>query len=106
MAQRVVLVGQTILDSNGYGSTNVVPQGGELTVTLTSVSVSSNTLEPVAKIYLNVIGDSGFVEGTFSGSSDASDSSYIVSQGETLTAVWTGGDVGAIATFRVTGTIG
>jgi hypothetical protein len=111
MAQRVVLVGQAILDASGYGSCNVIPQGGSLNVTLSSVTVSFPdgsplAFEPTAKVYLNIVGDAGFVEGTFSGASDSSDSAYIVGNGEILTCVWSGGDPGANATFRVTGTMG
>ena len=106
MAQREVLVGQCVLDSNGFGQATVTPDRGTLTVTMASVSVSSNIQEPVARVYLAVVGDSGFVDGTFSGSSDTSDTNYVVNQGEPLTCVWTGGDAGANATFRVTGTIG
>jgi hypothetical protein len=106
VAQREILIGQTVLDANGFGQATVTPDRGALTVTGTSVSVSSHTNEPTAKLYLAVVGDSGFIEGTFSGSSDSSDTSYPVNQGEPLTCVWTGGDPGANATFRVTGTIG
>jgi hypothetical protein len=106
MAQREVLVGQAVLDANGFGQATVTPSRGALTVSMTSVSVTSNTFEPTAKLYLAVVGDSGFIEGTFSGSSDSSDTSYVVNQGEPLTCVWSGGDPGAGATFRVTGTIG
>jgi hypothetical protein len=110
VAQREVLVGQTVLDSNGYGSATVTPNRGTFTVSMSSVSVSFSdgtplAFEPVAKVYLAVVGDSGFVEGSFSGASDTSDSSYVVNQGEPLTCVWTGGDPGANATFRVTGTV-
>jgi len=106
MAQRVVLVGQTVLDSSGYGSATISPSGSDVNVTLTSVSTDTAVKEPVAKTYLNVVGSSGFLEGTYSGSSDSSDTAFTIGQGESLTCVWTGGDAGANATIRITGTLG
>jgi hypothetical protein len=108
MSQRVIMVDSVVLDSNGFGQVTLTPQGGLFTVTVTSVSVSVNTPpnQPMAKIYLAVVGDSGFIEGTNSGDSDTSDTVYQVQQGEPLTCVWTDGDPGARATFRAAGTIG
>jgi hypothetical protein len=111
MAQRDILVGQCTLDANGFGQATVTPSRGNFMVNLVSVTVSFPdgtplTNEPTAKLYLAVVGDSGFVEGTFSGAFDSSDTTYPINQGEPLTCVWTGGDPGANATFRVAGMAG
>lgn len=106
MLQKIVKVATTVLDASGNGVASLTPDGGDWKVTITSVSVNSSTSEPTANLYLNTVGDVGFIEGTYSGSSDSSDTSYVVSLGEVLYCQWTGGDPGATATLRITGWAG
>lgn len=99
------------LDGSGDGTVRMVPSGGSLTWLPSSVSVSasSNVNEASCKIY---IGPSAspqyFVDGTLSGSTGDSTgrvSGYSVdTHGNSLWAVWSGGDAGATATMSVSGT--
>jgi len=106
MAQRFVRVAQTVLDATGTGTATIIADGGDWRITVTTVSTSTHVLEPVASTYLNVVGDSGLLEGTFSGSADTSDTTYTLGQGESINCVWTGGDAGALATLRIQGLMG
>jgi hypothetical protein len=73
---------------------------------IVSVSVSSNASEPACKTYRGPqITDAAFVDGTYTGSSDSTDSfqGTELHAGDKVWAVWTGGDPGATATVTVTG---
>lgn len=73
-------------------------------ITGLSVSSSSVTLVPTARIYRGSETPSQFHSGTFSGNLDQSDTQLTLQNGEALVCVWEGADVGALCTFRVTGT--
>lgn len=98
------------LDSNGNGTLKIVPWSGGISWKPSSVSVkcSTNVLEAICKIYLGPTPtDQYFVDGTLSGSTgDSTDrvSGYVVdTHGNSLWAVWSGGDPGATATMSVNG---
>ena len=104
--------GTVTLDSDGNGTLAMKPWGGSVTwqPTLVSVSVETNTSEASCKIYIGPSATAPyFVDGTLSGSTG--DSSAKVSgfgvdtHGNTLWAVWEGGDSGAVATMQVNGTM-
>jgi len=92
-----------IVDSSGRAECQITPPGVDWTVETTTVSVSSNVLEPECRTYLNGTGEPNLVEGTYSGSRDTSDTAHYLQAGDFLTAIWTGADPGAVATLRVSG---
>lgn len=98
-------VGNVVLDASGNGSVRLAPVGTDWYVDRVSVKCSTHVLESTCKIYLGQIQDSYFVAGTLSGSTgDASiGDNLLVTDGTALWAVWSGGDVGAIATINIFG---
>ena len=94
---------QVKLDATGAGQVSISPPSVDWTVSLTSVNVSSHTLEPTFTLYLNGVSPTAFLEGSYSGSQDSSDTEHRVMAGQSLIGVWNGGDAGAVATLRVTG---
>jgi hypothetical protein len=98
---RFVAVRSVTLDSTGSGSVTVAPSGTDWLVLLTTVSVATATKKPVADLTLN--NEATPYESTLSGDRDVSDTRHLVMAGDTITATWTGGDPGAVATLRVTG---
>lgn len=91
-----------VLDAAGGLQVDISPTGGDWVIKRNSVFVSSNTAEPTARIYRNSISQAGFVEGSYTGSNDTSDTRIVAQQGDTLSCVWAGGDVGARATWSLT----
>lgn len=98
---------QVRLDAAGAGEVSVAPNGSIAgwRVTLISVSTSTRVNEPTFKLYREAATQANFLEGSFSGSQDASDTTHTVTPGSQLVGQWTGGDVGAVATLRVTGEV-
>lgn len=48
---------------------------------------------------------SSMIDGSYSGDQDTSDTAYSLSFGQTVIGVWSGGDIGAIATLTLSGTV-
>ena len=99
------------LDGSGNGTLKMVPYSGMLTwlPDVVSVKASTNISEATCRIYRGPdTSDQWFVDGTFSGSTgDATDrigGREVDTHGNALWAVWVGGDAGAVATMRITGT--
>jgi hypothetical protein len=103
VVSRFVRAATTTLDVNGTGQATLSPDGGDWKITLTSVSVTTNIATPQVSVYANGVSAQQFLEGSFSGYRDASDTVHVVAAGEQLIAVWEGGDPGANATLRVSG---
>jgi hypothetical protein len=101
-----LLVSQSVkLDGSGDGSTAGVgptAQGESWNVSLISVKCSSNASEAIASVFLQ----NALLGTTTWGSTGDSDSaiSQQVMGGQVITASWTGGDPGAVATVTVMGT--
>lgn len=99
------------LDASGNGTLSMVPYSGSLAwlPTVVSVSCSSNVKEAQCKIYIGPSPTASyFIDGTLSGSTGDSTSNVsgrqVDTHGNTLWAVWSGGDAGAQATMQVSGT--
>ncbi|GIH29370.1 hypothetical protein Aph01nite_76800 [Acrocarpospora phusangensis] len=96
---------QAIVDGSGTAIVRMAPQGEDWEVTRLSVKVSTRVNEAEANYYLTTICDDNRQEGTYSGSSgDTSDTKMFLNDGDPLFVVWTGADVGAIATVTLRGT--
>jgi hypothetical protein len=102
--------GSVILDGSGNGTLKMVPPGGSLTWFPSTVSVkaSSNVKEASCKIYIGPSAtDPYFADGTLSGSTgdstDTVNGYQVDTHGNSLWAVWAGGDAGATATMTVNG---
>lgn len=63
----------------------------------------TGTVFPIAKVYLGEVGDTNFLEGTYSGNLDASDGYVRLERNQKLTCVWTGGTTGRKGTFSLYG---
>lgn len=103
--------GTVQLDGSGNGTLKMIPLGGSETwlPAIASVKCSSATAEAQCRIYIGPAAtDAYFVDGTLSGSTgDSTDrvTGFTVdTHGNSLWAVWTGGDPGAYATMQVNGT--
>lgn len=103
--------GSVTLDGSGNGTLEMTPLGGAETwlPTIASVKVSTNTAEANCRIFIGPSpNDQYFVDGTLSGSTgDSTDrvTGYQVdTHGNSLWAVWMGGDPGAVGTMQVNGT--
>jgi hypothetical protein len=92
------------LDANGEGAIAFQATGSNIRITNISVRASSATAQAIATIYKGQIGDAYRMSGTNSGSTGDSISVPIdLFDGERIFVVWTGGDVGAIATATFSG---
>lgn len=106
---RIQAVANVTIDATGTGYCTVTcPSGVRWEVDLTSVStnVSDPTMadQPLVSLYLGSAPNAAqFLEGSYSGNRDASDSHFRLLEGESLTAQWTGAEPGLIATLRVSG---
>lgn len=100
-----------MLDGSGNGTLSMKPYSGSLIWLpgVVAVKVSTSTKEASCKIYIGPSAtDQYFVDGTLSGSTgDSTDrvsGKQVDTHGNTLWAVWAGGDANATATMRITGT--
>lgn len=98
-----------VLDDNGNGTVQAGPSspGEQWQLDIASVSVSSNASEASCKIYLGAdTTQPNYADGTLSGSTgDSTDRiSYPLNPGQSIWAVWSGGDAGATATLVLQGT--
>lgn len=100
---------RAILDGSGNGTVSFGPgrPNERWTIQRVSCSVSTNTKEAQFKVYRGTAGVGSFVTGSVTGSTGDTDDGLNESlwSGETLSAQWTGGDVGAQAVVTYWGTI-
>lgn len=98
-----------VLNGSGAGTAKIGPaaHGVIWKPTVASVRVSTQVKSPTCLIYA---GDSAtpdnFVDGTFTGAQNSTSNidGQVLTLGQFVFAVWSGGDVGAQATLTVTGT--
>jgi hypothetical protein len=97
-----------VLDANGDGTAQCGPSlpGTSWQPTNIAVSVATNASEAQCNLYLGLSAAAGSLLGaTSTGSTgDSTDCSQTVWPGQSLIAVWAGGDPGSIATLSVFGT--
>lgn len=100
---------QVVLDSSGNGQCSVGPTAqGEVWAAgfVAAVHCSSNTAEAIMRLYCGAGASPAYFAGgtTWGSTGDSSDTTPQMQVGQAVTAVWTGGDPGAIAYLTVTGT--
>lgn len=99
-----------LLNGSGNGTARIGPLGARESwnAQAASVSVSTRVKEAQCKIFVGTDATTAnYVDGTLSGSTgDSTDrvDSYPIPFGQFIFAVWSGGDAGAVATLKVTGT--
>jgi hypothetical protein len=54
-------------------------------------------------VYEGQIADENYMEGTYSGNNDTSDTKYTIEDGQYASCTFQGGDIGATARFRLAG---
>lgn len=64
---------------------------------------STSTTETEARVYRNHESPSNFIEGTYSGRQDASDTKQTIGSGEHLVCVWSGATPGSRCVFSING---
>jgi hypothetical protein len=102
MMNRIIQATTTTLNATGNGQVSFSPDGLPWKVVSLSITTTPIGADCEARSYLNVIGDAGYIEGTFSGSGDTSDTVITLYVGETLYVEWNNGPVNARATARIT----
>lgn len=108
---RFIAPGSTTLNSAGTGTAFVTcPSGVVWYVELLSVSTSAATPtpgvpQPTASVYFGTEANSArYIESTFKGNGNSSDSRYTVHGGESVCVQWVGGTAGTQATMVMRGT--
>lgn len=92
------------LDGSGNGTATFQPNGNNARITTLFVKVATSTLQATVNIYKGQVADTSIIGSTPSGSTGAPAFGNIdLVDGETLYVVWTGGDVGAVATATFVG---
>lgn len=96
-----------VLDANGNGSVQIGPTKPfeNWRVTNLAVSVSTNAIEPTAKVYKGPSSARNLIAGTYTGSNDSTTLDTDLRTGEVITVEWTNGDPGSIATVSISGKI-
>lgn len=72
-------------------------------VASTTVSSTSSTLVPTARLYRGAEQPSRLIDGTYTGTLDTTDTTYKLRSGDKVIAVFSGCDVGAQCTVTVEG---
>ena len=92
------------LSAAGYGAVQFQATDKKLEINNLSVICSSNVLESIATVYKGQIGALYRLSGSYAGSTgDSNTDKILLDQGESIYVVWTGGDVGAVATATISG---
>jgi hypothetical protein len=104
---RLEVTGSVTLNGSGAGTVRLAPAGESWLITNMSVKTNqtSVTNEARAQAYRRQVLDSTLIDsGTYSGSSgDTSDTQFLLTDGEPVFIVWTGGDAGVVATVTLQG---
>jgi hypothetical protein len=97
---------QTVLDGSGNGIVLFGPSlyGEEWTVTRTGVLTSSAAITTAAIPQVQLYVASRFIDGTYTGSNNTSDTTYQVHSGQQIQVTFLGGQPGDTATVSVSGT--
>lgn len=108
MADEKVRFGPTMLQgtvpANGTVTVQFQAAGYNYVIDVVSVKCTTHTLEAVATIYQNQIGDMYRIDATFTGSSgDTCDTAIHVNDGESVWIQWVGADVGSVCTATISG---
>lgn len=91
--------------ADGTATVELKPNGLEKWhISKLAVMTSSNVLEPTARVYLGSISPTNLMDGTTTGSLDSSETTLDLQQSQPLYCVWSGADIGALATLSVFGT--
>jgi hypothetical protein len=99
--------GTVTLDSSGNGTVRIGPPSGVMwKPEVVSIFTSTATLFPVCNIYVGGSSSPGQrIDGTYTGNQNSTTNiaGSLVYHGQYVWAVWTGGDVGAVATLSIVG---
>lgn len=96
-----------VCDSSGYGVTSGIGPnvyGTSWEINLVRVTNTSQTNQSVAFVYLNAIGPSWQIGGSWSGNMDSDSDPITLQFGDKLIGVWTGADAGSISQLLISGT--
>lgn len=101
--------GNTTLDANGNGIVQLGPIVGQRwTVSVASVFIPNAVLIPTCAVYIGGAPiQANFIDGTYTGNFDSTDrtAGLPFTNGQSIWGVWSGGDVGAVATLSLIGTL-
>lgn len=95
------------LDASGFGRLELGPDTGPpywaLTRWVVRTTRPGQAPVPQCTVYLDSEDDNGLQDVTYDGSRDASDVDVQLQRGQHLIAVWTGGQLGDVASLSVSG---
>jgi hypothetical protein len=69
----------------------------------TTVSSTSTTLIPTARVYRGAIAPSRLIDGTYTGTLDTTQTDMTLTSGDSVVAEWTGADVGSSCILIIEG---
>lgn len=98
---------QAALNASGNATLVIGPKNVYQVWQIGAVSVNTSTAAktPTVSVYLGSGPNGQFLGGTYNGAQNSANISQTLYAGQTICAVFTGGDVGAIATLAVSGTV-
>lgn len=99
------LSASVVLDGSGNGTVRFAPVGATWFIDRIAVKVSTRVLEATAYMYQGFIGDQYLISNTLTGSTGdtSTGDNIMLTDGQALYVVWSGGDAGATATAIVSG---
>jgi membrane peptidoglycan carboxypeptidase len=102
-------IAQVVLDGSGNGTVTMGPTNAFQCwkPSNAACAVSTNVKEPTFTLYSGRAGsNANRYGGTYTGSNDNTDiSGMVLYPGSVVTGVWTGGDVGGLATLTLSGDV-
>lgn len=96
---------QAQVDAFGNATARIGPTitGTTWKISTAAVSVTTDVLTPICKLYVGSIAPGNLIGGTYSGQQDSTDLNITLHSGQFLIADWDGADVGSWATLSVFG---
>lgn len=94
----------TTLDSNGRGELRFGPTVYGARWRIDRMTTNGNaTTNPECNVYRGGEADTSLIDTTTTGNGDVSETNLELRDGEFITVVWSGGNSGAVMSFRVEG---
>lgn len=94
-----------VADANGRAVVRLGPSRAMEKWSITNTAVQSTSVDTATfKLYRGSESTSRFIEGTYAGGQDNSNTAYTLQNGEPAVGVWTGATIGATCTMTISGT--
>lgn len=104
MKTRVLTSVTATFDASGNATASVGPIVNSATWTIENIGTTTTSVtQAELSVFRGPPSASNFVEGTYAGNKDSSNSIHYLANGELLSFVWSGGDPGTTATATLNG---